>query len=346
MSQARIKSTGGKSVQKKPGSKTTNGKWSGKQQLIIASLIIATILFTVGIFYYFAYVSPMQKVVCEVGDDTIKMGYFIKRTWIAQRELGTEIRPFEFLKYVLARELIIKQGAAKLGITVTDEEIETSLRNEARGQSGTISKREFEEWYRQLRNNSNMTKAEYNDYTLISLLVDKIHNILLLTMDTTIEHIYLYETLLDTDEQESVWDRNQAGEELSDITKEIWLEREPGEQILEVGWVPMDIAFETFGWEITDLDNGEVSEPIWTGEQRYSIIMIAEKTFLEVDEEYKDTLVTISFNSWVEAEVKLTVPKYHGRSNGYDSVTEYWVKLKIAEMSQTIAAESQTSTAE
>ena len=339
MSQAKIKNTDDKSVQKTPGSKTTEGKWSGKQQFIIASLIIATILVTVGIFYYFVYVAPMQKVVCEVGDDTIKMGYFIKRTWLAQRELGTDISPIDFLRNILARELIIKQGAAKLGITVTDEEIETVLRNAARGESETISKKEFDEWYRQLLNESKMTDAEYKDYLGINLLVDKIRQILLLNMDTAIEHVYLHVTELDTDEVEPIWTRYQAGEDLSVIASEIWRDKETSEQIIEVGWVPMDVAFQTFGWAITVLDTNVVSEPIRTGEETYSLFMISEKAFREVDEEYKDTMVSVTFNNWLEAEIALTVPQYHGRSNGYDTATDYWVKQKMAEMSQTSTAE-------
>ena len=79
---------------------------------------------------------------------------------------------------MLAPEIIIKRGAEKLGITVTEEKIETALLNEARGDSETISKREFDEWYRQRLNESQLTDAEYKDFYGVNLLVDKLNRIL------------------------------------------------------------------------------------------------------------------------------------------------------------------------
>jgi len=334
MSQSKKRGTDNRSVDKAPDSKTTDRKWSTRQQLITALLVIAAILITVGGFYYFQYVAPMQKVVCVVGDDSARMGYFIKRTRWAQREFGADIEPEFVLRSLIAAELLIKQGAAKLGIEVTDEDIDNALRAEARGESDTISEKEFEEWYRQLLNESKFTDAEFRDISGINLLVVRIQEYLAVAMGTTTEHLHLHATELDADEIQNVWERYQAGEELGDIAGEVWQEQEIAGEIEDIGWLPMGIAFENYGWAVTALDIGEISEPIRTGEEIYSIIMVSEMAFREIDEQYLDDIRMIVFNNWLETERQLSVPQYHGRSNGYDSATDFWVKQKIAEMSE------------
>src|SRR4030043_355891 len=107
-----------KRTDKKPAKQTLSSRilgsvWKKRTLLSIVSAAIALILVTLGVSHYFSEDARyLRSTVIQVDDNSIRMGYFLKRVRLAGLD------PTIILN-TLTNEELIKYGAVQNGIEVT-----------------------------------------------------------------------------------------------------------------------------------------------------------------------------------------------------------------------------------
>ena len=159
MSQSTRRPRGKRPVASTPESAVEEKRPSQRRtRLILGAVVLCVLGLAIGIGYYVIYVMPLQHTIIKVNDAEIDIDYFIRRMLIA----GPTDDVFTMIETITNEELI-RQGAPRYGIEVTDDELMAELRNSARGENETISETEFQSWYRDQRNESGLSEAEFLD---------------------------------------------------------------------------------------------------------------------------------------------------------------------------------------
>jgi len=320
---------GKRSAGKTPDSTTEGKEQKGRRQgLIIASLILAVILIVVGVGYYLIYVKPFQTTVIVVGEDTINIGYFIKRT---RMDIDASGDPNVMLER-LTQEILIKQGAPRYGIEATEEDITDALKEVARGESETISDSEFKEWYRQQLNETELTDSEYRDIMHMLVLAQRLQEYLAERVPTVAEQVHLHIIVLESYEDAlEVKEKLDAGADFADLARELSIDEQTGKGGGDIGWIPVDILEGPFAWAALNLDIGEASEPLMTSETAFSISMVSEKAVArELDDNSLEIMKAKALQDWLTEEMGHTKIEFHGFKNGFDSETYAWIKYQLA----------------
>jgi len=337
MSQSRNKGTDNRSAKKAPASKTVEKEPTRKRTgLLIAVLVIVVIGAIAAVSIYWTQVRPFQQTIIVVDDTSINMGYFLKRT----RMVGGD--PTAML-LTLTNELIIKKAAPQppYNVKVTAEDIDETLREIARGESGTISDSEFREWYRQRLNESGLSDAEYRDLMYTTLLRVRLHMYLAERVSTVAEQVYLHAIFVNSYEYAlEVRARWEAGEDFADLAREVSTDEVAAEHGGEIGWFPYGVLDDTFRWEALSLDVDEVSRSIAIGQAEteqvtYALIMVSEKADArEVDEDALAVLQGKALEDWLMNEMQLHKVEFHGFNNGYDSEINAWINWQLQRMAK------------
>lgn len=320
---------GKRSAGKTPDSTTEGKEQKGRRRgLIIASLILAIILVVVGVGYYLIYVKPFQTTIIVVGEDTVNIGYFIRRT---RMDIDASGDPNVMLER-LTHEILIKQGAPRYGIEATEEDITDTLKEIARGESETISDSEFKEWYRQQLNETELTDSEYRDIMHMLVLAQRLQEYLAERVPTVAEQVHLHIIVLESYEDAlEVKEKLDAGAVFADLAHEVSIDPNSKENGGDIGWIPVDILEGPFAWAALNLDIGEASEPLRTGETAFSISIISEKAVArELDDNSLEIMKAKALQDWLTEEMRHTKIEFHGFKNGFDSETYAWIKYQLA----------------
>ncbi|MBA7647521.1 Foldase protein PrsA [subsurface metagenome] len=345
MSQSRKKRADKRAVEQAPSPKLQAGDRRGRRTgIIIAAVVIAVMAATIGFFSYQQYIAPYRHIVIKADDINIRMDYFLKRIRLAG---GTD--PIDMLAQ-LTKEQVIKLAAPQYGIEVSPEDVDEALRTMFRGESETISESEFKEWYRQLLNETGLSDSEFKEYTAILILRTRLHEYLAERVPTVAEQIHLYIIFVETNEEaEKVRARWEAGEDFSDLARELSLDETIREKGGELGWFPrggvLDAQLE---YEAFNLTTGNVSQPLplITEESSaegepvptivgYYLVMVSEKAAArELDEDSLQVIKGNALEDWLSVERGNHEVRWHGFNNGYDSETDFWVKLQLAKMAR------------
>ncbi len=104
-----------------------------RQRIILGlgSFVVAVVLVVIGVGWYIGYYQPMHQVVIRVNNTEFNMNYYIKMLkfygegWPVQYmdALANEV------VVVIERNELVRKGALKLGITVSDKEVDEKLKS-------------------------------------------------------------------------------------------------------------------------------------------------------------------------------------------------------------------------
>jgi parvulin-like peptidyl-prolyl isomerase len=329
MAQFKKTSSGKKAARKAPVSTTEDKGQKGRRAgLITAALILVVILVVVGVFYYWNYVKPFQTKVIIIGEDSINIGYFIKRIRMDASAGGDPNVMLEKLTH----EILINQGAPRYGIEATEEDIDGVLREMARGESETISDSEYKAWYREQLNETQLSNAEYRELTRTYMLASRLQEYLAERVPSVAEQVHLHIIILETYEDAlEVKEELDAGADFAEAARERSLDTASGENGGDIGWVPMGVLENPLDWAAPDLEIGEISNPLGISETAFCLIMVSERAIArEVEEDYLDVLKAKAIDDWLVEEMNYKKIEFHGFSNGFDSETYYWIKTQLA----------------
>ncbi len=331
----------------------------------IAAIIVVAV---VGVAYWY-YVWPFQRVIIKVEGDSIRTNYFLKRLLIAPADSSTSGSSSSgggadvwSVMQTVTEELIIKQEAPKMGIPpVTDQDISDALHSIAKGSNDTISDAEFNAWYRQTLNSTQLTDAEFRDIISKGLLRDRLNTLLQASVSTVGPQVHLYTILAPSyDDALKAKARIDDGEDFGVLAKELSLDSYSKDTGGEVGWLPPDALDEPFKSAIAALDIGVCSDPVNSSDPNavqdpnnpdttpppYSIFWISEKSVsMPIADQYLSQLKARVLQDWVNNEMSAKQITFHGmRGGGFDSVTSAWLSYQVERLKKGMTGQTATST--
>jgi len=298
--------------------------------IVIAVVVLAIIVVIAGVAIYQDRVAPFRTIVLKVDGSSITMRYFLKRVLSSGREAMAMLQ-------TLTNEEIIKQAAPKppYNIKIGEEDIELFLKDLARGESDTISEKEFKEWYRQRLNESRLADSEFRELMRANLFGQRLHGYLAERVPTVAEQVYLYMIVVkNLEEAKKAKERLDTGEDFRTLAREVSSDETLKQKGGEVGWFPRGALAPTLSQvAFDDLDIGEASEPLFLDDQNAVVIMISEKVAArEIEEDSLKALKSRVLDDWLRGEFKRHKVEFHGFKNGYDSETDAWVQWQLQRM--------------
>jgi parvulin-like peptidyl-prolyl isomerase len=288
---------------------------------------------------------PPRETVVRVNDTSYDMGYLLKILRMVQRQseasgqqvnLGTI--PFQLVNS-LAEDELISQGAQAIGLKVTDEELNTQLRNEFLGDlspdAGTSDSdldTEFREQYRQFLNQIQLSASEYEDIVTRTLYRQKLEEHLGAGIPKELPQIHLYALAVQTQEiAEELRTQFLRGTPFAELVAEHSADPEAVRLEGEVDWVPRGVLDPLIAEFVFDeLEVGVISEPLpqfdsASSQEFFVLYYVPEREDLrEVSDGNFLALRTEAVKRWVQAQRDL-----NDVSTSFDSNQYAWLAKKL-----------------
>jgi hypothetical protein len=326
----------------------------------VVGLLLITAIPAYG--YYDTFVAPNREWVVKVNDTTFTMGYLLKLLRMQQagseatgQPLNIGSRPYDLVQ-LLAENEVISQAAPRLGLTVTDEEMDTEIRRRLLGEERLEStepdaiEREFEERYRFYLNRIQLSEEEHRQIVRYELLTDALLDHLGQEIPIEQPGVRLYSIpILDQGalSAEEVADEIRTqfarGVPFPDLVRQYApddIVRKEG----EIGWLPPGISPNTDPLIFEELQPCEdpaewlgcqISEPIGdfdplTSQFSLNIYLVRESSNLrEVEERYLNRLKNRSLEGWLQEEKRINDVRVD-----FDSYRYAWVIEQLTESTQ------------
>jgi len=316
-----------------PEVKRTSPRRTG---IIVSAIVLGVLGLAIGIGYYAIYVMPLQDTIIKVNDREISIGYFIQR----MRTAGTTEDIFSMIEAVTNEELI-RQGAPRYGIEVTENEVMDELRDSARGENESISEPEFRTWYRNQLNESGLSEKDFLELVRTSILANRLQEYLSGRVSPVAEQVHLHYMLLPSyEEAEDAATRLEDGANFAELARELSIDTESAEEGGDMGWWPRaamglryDTVFVTPPQWLFDLGIGEVSTPTMLDQEAglFAIFTVSDRAMAREMEENKLEIVKgRQLEFWLNAETAAQNVTLHGRNNGFDSETHAWIQWQLS----------------
>jgi len=306
-----------------------------QRQLKIALVfLVAAVALAIGaVFLYQTYEAPFNRAVVKVDNTSVSMGYFLKRTKLADAD------PTSMLQQ-LTYEQLVKISAAKYGISVSQSDLDSAVRSIAANSSANVtdnstqsapplSEAAFQSWYKNELKTSGLSDAEYKDMVRTNLIASQLQTILANSMPTKAAQVHLYVMVLGS-QADAVRAKAMiaGGESFQDVARSLSLDAQTKDNGGEVGWVPPGI-YPPYDNTIFSLNAGQVSDPIATSQTsggQYVIFMVSEKDpSRDIEASQLETLKANVLYNWLTQEVQ-----QHSVDYKVDSQTMAWIQWQLA----------------
>jgi len=252
------------------------GRRKEKWTLIIASMAIALVVAIPTTGYVINFVLPPREVVIQVNSIEYSLGDIVKMLRIYQKEteanegtLNFSVLPFQVINNLVENELI-KQNADSVGISISNEVVDSEVRRRILGPIDSESEatkeeldREFDEKYRRYLNMIQYSQKEHYEMVRLDLYKTILIDVLAEKIPSSQEHVHLYKmkvnTIEEADEARTDFLRGALFEEIIErYDKDAETIRTAG----EIGWTPRGIFEEIDELIFNTLQIGELSEPL------------------------------------------------------------------------------------
>jgi nitrate reductase NapE component len=317
----------GRAIARTPEPKPEKKKPSGRRTaIIITAVFLVVIAISIVTGYYFLVWKDLWRPILRVNDETISMDYLIRRMKYPEKT-----HDIEGMLMVITQEEFIRQEAPNYSIEVTPDEIDERLRDVARGDNETISESEFKKWYRDQLNETQLSDAEYRELVGTYMLAERLNDYLTAGVPAAAEQVHLYAIFLASPEDaEAALARIEAGEDFSELARELSFDTGSAEQGGDIGWwprlggLPENLEYNVFD----ELEVGQVSGVIGVDpdNQIYAICLVAERQpDREIEADKLETIKSVIFQEWLNNALD-TVDH---QIIDYDNETMAWIDWKI-----------------
>jgi len=215
---------------------------------IIGSSIIAAALIIVGVGWYVGQYRPSHQTAIRVNDTEFNMGYYVEMLKV--QSLG---QPDSYLPYIaddvirsIEQNELIRQGASKLGISATDDEVKEALK------SYDLPDKDVQ-----------------RDLVESKLLIDKLRDEHFdQQVPVSADQSYVMAMLLESESQANeARARLENGDNFTELAGELSLDYLTETNQGDFGWHPKDLLSDYFGTYIADYafnsEAGVLSQPIY-----------------------------------------------------------------------------------
>ena len=314
---------------------------------MFAAIVLLLVVAIPAYGFYVTFVAPPRHTVVTVNDVKYSLGYMEKlvrgnATVFAglgqSSQLGT--LPFQILNNIVNEELI-RQAAPRLGIVVTQDEVDANIRDqfypsplEGQQTDPEALNREFGENYRQYLNLTKFSDSDYREVVRRGLLREKLRDSISDRVPGVEEQVYAHWIRLTDDtvveevqnqlaESEEAVRKQVAEEKVQDQLTEAEEKVREGILLLEafqriarihsaadryaddngeVGWVPRG-AFPDFEPELFSIEHNTISQPIRSAQDTYLALITDGPELLEISEEMRDVLKNQAMEQWLIEEL-------------------------------------------
>lgn len=305
-----------------------------RRRIRVAAIAAAVLVLAVaGVAIYLDRIAPFRATVISVNDETIPMRTFLRRARIGGGD------PMVMLD-VLVDEEIIKQVAPypPYGIEITEPDIDAYLRSIAAGPNASIEEEEFEAWYRQQVNDSLMSERGFREFVSARILKDRLSGYLAERVPTVAEQVRLFIAPFGgIDNAREAKARIDGGESFADVVADSSTDPNARASGGDLGWqarggLSPQIARVAFD----RLEPGEVSEPYFTAEETFLLIMVADRAEArQLDGLARQRVQERALEYWLDEEEDNHRIEYHGFDGGaYDAATDAWVRWQLDQMAE------------
>ena len=298
----------------------------------------------------------MQSVIIAVGNNNITANYVIKRCLMENSD------PDDIMDIIqsIIQERVIEQVAVKppYNYTVTETDIDQELRNQANSEyltnsTITLSDAEFQEWYHQSVNQSQLSEKEFRDLVKVSLLRQRLYTYLADRMPTTADQVHLWDIVVaDQTTVVAIKQRIDNGEDFSTIAKELSIDANTSAQGGDMGWVPIKVLDQNLEYIANTLEIGKISGPVQlstavqdaqysdSGQNNQPYYLLKVKAIARAkevtDPQYISILKGRLLQDWLNTEmsdptIKIALYGLNG-STKFDSETSAWLKYQIQQL--------------
>jgi hypothetical protein len=308
-----------------------------KSNIITFSILTAVVLIAVAVTVFLVGILPMQRTFLTVGSEKVNTSYFLKRVVASpSKDLNTTLQ-------LLSEELIIKQQAAANGVTpVTAQDIDTYLRNQAKGTNDTISDPDFNKWFKQQLASTGLSSSEYRDVIADEIQQQRLTDILSKDMKTTVPQVHLLATTFTTEDAATAAKAKITGSSDFATVANANGQTNGGDQ----GWTPIDLLPSNLQTVAAALELNVCSAPTAFVQQTgatttgivtsYALLMITEKADAR---QLTDNQITAEKNqiliNWINTQEKTIKTTIHGLNSsgaGLDVATTTWLNSKVAKL--------------
>ena len=304
--------------------------------ILVAVVVVLLIGAIAGYAIYRQEIAAFETVVLRIDEKELKMRYFLKRLRMSQNNPSFGGPPN--LLGMISQEEIIKEKATKApyNLSVTTAEIEAELKTVARRGSDSITGEEYQEWYRQQLNQTQLTKSEFEELAYTNLLRQKLSDYLAVRAPTVAEQVHLHMIIQKSPEEiQKVWQRLDAGEDFFELAKELNPSVATRENRGDLGWqikIGLDRRLADVAFQ---LEVGVPSNPIPLPKEAFAIVIVKEKAAArEMSKEMQERQKFGLVEQWASKELQNHKISYHGlnEGRGWDSETDAWANWQMQRM--------------
>ena len=215
--------------------------------------IIVTVLGILGAGWYINQYQPLQQTVIRVNDTEFNMNYYVKmlKYYGEGYSINTMYNLADEMVRVIEEMELVKQGAVKLGVTVSDSEVDDELKESA----PPLSK-------------------DYRDLIRAEMLISKLRDgYFEQQVPLSAEQRHIMAMFLESESQAAeVRARLEGGEDFGELAEELSLESFSQGESGDLGWRPRDILPGMIGTSIPEeyafsAEVGVLSQPIYDEEK-------------------------------------------------------------------------------
>ena len=304
----------------------------------LAAILILVVVGVLAGGYYQEYYRPPRVWAGQVRGVQFTMGDLVQRIRVEQGLTGSvdlSKRPFEYLETLLDAE-ILRQEAPRLGITVTDEDVNEALRSPVfgfypqapAGQStdpGQLE-REFENTYQNYLTRIGLSDQEYREVFQEQLREIELFFLLGQDIEETMEQVEAEWIRLEADGQVTVVDvlnRLQL-EDFSSVAQNVGQSAGFADPSGYVGWVPRqafpELDLLLFGEQTSGqqaLPVGDIGGPVFTRDAIYIVRKISGPEKRPLSNNIRAKLNRELLEEWQAQQIK------RGSEEG-------WLKMKFS----------------
>lgn len=311
------------------------GQGSSRRRLIVLiSVVVVIVALAIGLGIYLTQVRPMQRTIIKVNDVDISIGYLVRRL---ESINSTDI--FAMMQ-TLTEEELIRQGGVRLGIEITDEELDEALHSIARGTNESISDAEYNNWYRVQIIESHLETNDFRELWRTRVVGSLIHQMEAAQVATASEQVHLSLILSDTPETAmAAYDRLEEGEAFADVVADVSLDTATIESGGDQGWFPQ-AALPASARGVFNIAVGEYSTPVSLAEDgsAYAIFLVTDRAASrEIDADKLDLIRFGAMDAWLSGENSRSEVGFYGLdwSETYErytfgSETQAWIIWQLA----------------
>ena len=291
---------------------------------MVAGAIAILFIIAIPAYGYWAnFVAPPRSVVLQVDDTKYTLGFMTKYL-VGLEALGGQIslgsEPFRLLQQLQQDELV-RSGAARIGVSVSEDAIGQEVRDRIIGRSPELAEvppdqldREFSEAYRQYLDTSNLSESEHRKFVEASLLRDELRDYLGSSLPESARQVNMSWIVIASRSEEGedaalaaqetvqeVAVRLERGEDFALVAENFSDDRASAVNGGEYGWLPegtLGVLDET----IFALEIGEVSQAVNTGTFTYFFMVTDEDEDRVLEDTQLDRLREASLQTWIVEE--------------------------------------------